>query len=237
MSTNLNHYNSRNMETFLEQLSSLLLTVNEKSYSVFSSSRILLFMLFLSGSLFAQVADSTIVSESESTGKKITNAVNMCPVAIAFRFYSANFEHLFNQTHGLVGRFDYESISDSYSGNPIELSGFGFTVNYRYHLSEQMESIYLGSYLRYRYYDGNGTAESTKFDFSITEVSWGVNIGKRWVWDSGFNVLFSLGYGISSTSRDTSPTNDSIESTINAFEDEYTFFGPFLGELSIGYAF
>jgi hypothetical protein len=71
----------------------------------------------------------------------------------------------------------------------------------------------------------------------MSELTLGLNIGKRWVWNSGLNLTFALGYGISMSSRETDPTNTSIESTINTFEDEYAFFGPFLGELSIGYAF
>ena len=48
---------------------------------------------------------------------------------------------------------------------------------------------------------------------------------------SQWDMVFSL------TDRKVTPENDSIRQTVDAFEDEYTFFGPFFGELSIGYAF
>ena len=137
----------------------------------------------------------------------------------------------------MIARFDYESISDSYSDNPIEVGGYGFILNYRYHLSRDMESIFLGSYARYRIYDGSGLSGTTKFDFKVSEFTIGLNAGKRWVWNSGLNITFALGYGISSTSRKTEPTSSSIESTISSFEEKYTFIGPFLGEFSIGFAF
>lgn len=191
--------------------------------------------IMLAGSAIAQ--EEKNMSATATSGKNAHHAINMCPGGIAFGIYSFNFEHLISQTHGLVGRFDYESISDSYSGNPIEINGFGFILNYRWHWSGSMESGFLGSYARYRIYQGTGTSGVTEFDFTMPEFTLGLNAGKRWVWNSGFNLTFALGYGVSFSSRDVDPTDASIESTISAFEDEYTFLGPFLGEFSLGYAF
>ncbi len=195
------------------------------------------FSILLSGNAFTQDTENLSISNSNSSGSNFSNSFNVCPFSAAFGLYSGNYEHLFDGTHGVVTRFDYESISDSYSNNPVELNGFGFILNYRYHLSGSMESIFIGSYARYRIYEGNGVDGITKFDFNISEWSFGLNAGKRWVWDNGFNVTFALGYGFSTSSRETNPNTSTIRSTINAFENEYTFFGPFLGELSVGYAF
>jgi len=198
---------------------------------------VFIFFIFLTCNIIAQQKVNVSVSDSSSSTPIFHNSINMCPIAIAFGIYSVNFEHLFGQTHGLVARFDFESISDTYSGDPIEATGVGFTLNYRYHLSHAMESWFVGSFARYRIYNGDGTSGSTDFVFDITELTLGLNAGKRWVWDSGFNITFALGYGISFTDRENNPSSTEIESTITAFEDEYTFLGPFLGELSIGYAF
>jgi hypothetical protein len=100
-----------------------------------------------------------------------------------------------------------------------------------------MESWFLGSFLRYRFYNGSGTSDFTKFDFTMPEFTVGLNIGKRWVWSSGINMTIAVGYGISWSSTETEPTSASITSTIKTFEDEYEFLGPLLGELSVGYAF
>jgi len=110
-------------------------------------------------------------------------------------------------------------------------------LNYRWHFSGALESVFLGSYLRYRVYKGHGTSEETKFEFTLPELTVGLNIGKRWVWDSGFNITFALGYGISKSSRDIDPNSDTFKSTLENFEKEYDFVGPFLGEFSLGYAF
>ena len=197
----------------------------------------ILIVFILASVLYAQDADTLATQPSKPIGKKFSNSFNFCPFSAFFGLYSGNYEHLFDQTHGVVVRFDYETISDSYSSNPVALNGYGFILNYRYHLSKTMESIFIGPYVRYRIYDGNGTADEIDFDFNINEFTVGLNAGKRWVWDNGLNVTFALGYGFSTSNRETIPTNDSIESTIQSFEDEYTFFGPFLGELSVGYAF
>lgn len=198
---------------------------------------IIMFIILFAGTLNAQKKDSLSILETNTSQKLFSNSFNFCPFSAFFGLYSGNYERLIDQTHGIVLRFDYESISDKYNNNPVELSGYGFIVNYRYHFAKAMESLFVGSYVRYRIYKGNGTANATNFDFDINEWSYGLNVGKRWVWNNGLNVTFAIGYGFSNSTRKTSPTNDAIESTISSFEDEYTFFGPFLGELSVGYAF
>jgi hypothetical protein len=100
-----------------------------------------------------------------------------------------------------------------------------------------MNSLFLGAYTRYRNYKGNGDLESKKFDLDIQSYSIGLNAGKRWVWNSGFNIVFSLGYGLDVNSKDANPTDNSIESIIDQFEKEYEFMSPFYGEFSIGYTF
>jgi hypothetical protein len=140
-------------------------------------------------------------------------------------------------SHGIVGRFEYEAIPKNYTDADIESSGVAFSLNYRWHISGEMNSIFIGAYSRYRVYDGSGTLESTAFDFTKSEFSLGLNIGKRWVWNSGFNITFSLGYGFSIDDREANPSNTGIESAINKFEDDYDFSGPLFGEFSIGYAF
>ncbi len=201
------------------------------------SKIIIIMCIFLTGSVIAQEGKTMSATFSNLSGKNMNQAINMCPGGIAFGIYSFNYEYLFNQSHGLVGRFDYESISDSYSGDPIKANGLGFILNYRWHWSGTMESGFLGSYVRFRTYDGTGTSDLSEFDFNISELTLGLNIGKRWVWNNGLNITFALGYGISTSSKKMSPSNTSVKSTLSTFEDEYSFISPFLGELSIGYAF
>lgn len=195
------------------------------------------FCLLFIGNLEAQIEEKVSFSDSTSANKTFKHALNTCPAALAFGIYSINYEYRFSEHHGLVGRFDYEAIPKTYTDAAIESSGVAYILNYRWHLSGAMKSTFLGAYTRYRVYDGNGSIASTDFDFKIPETTFGLNVGKRWVWRSGFNLTLAFGYGFSVENRESDPTNNAIESSLNAYEKEYDFIDPFLGEFSIGYAF
>jgi hypothetical protein len=186
-----------------------------KHYSRSKSKGSAIFILFimLSCTVFAQKIETTPILELNSSSENFNNSINMCPGGIIFGIYSFNFEHLFAENHGVVIRLDYESVSESFSGDKIDANGYGIILNYRYHFSGALESIFLGSFARYRVYKGTGNTASEEFDFTLPEFTFGLNAGKRWVWNSGFN------------------------NTLNKFENEYDFLGPFYGEFSLGYAF
>lgn len=195
------------------------------------------FCIFLMGTGIAQAQENEKTAKSASATSHFKNAINTCPGAVAFGIFSLNYEHLFHPNHGLVGRFDYESIPKTYSDAKIESSGVAFILNYRWHLSGEMKSAFLGAYARHRIYSGSGTIEATEFDFTLPETTFGLNVGKRWAWKSGFNLTLAFGYGFSFENRDATPTNGAIEASLDQFEKAYDFIDPFLGELSIGYAF
>ena len=193
---------------------------------------ILFTMILFSGNLMAQ---DVISNSSDDT--KFNQSINMCPIAVAFNMYSFNYEYLVAKRHGLVARFEYAPLSEKYSGEKVKADDIGFILSYRYHFSPQMNSIFVSAFARYGVYDGTGTSNSTDFDFTITDLLIGANVGKRWVWDNGFNIVFALGYGISMNDTETKPSNSDIKSTLNKFKDEDTVLSPMFGELSIGYAF
>ncbi len=183
---------------------------------------------------------------SAAEGNKLTKAekdlkidgfkqsINSCPGGLVFGVYSINYERLLKPKLGLVARFDFENISEKYSGDKFDATGLGFILNYRRHFSPSLKSFYLGSYVRYRVYDGTGEDGQIDFDFDISEFTIGLNAGKRWVWSSGFNINFMLGYGVAFTDTEV---DDSNEDAYDKFTDKYSFEGPMLGEFSIGWAF
>ncbi len=177
---------------------------------------------------------SKLVNDSNKTFK---HSLNFCPGGIIFGVYAVNYEYLFKPHHGIVTRFDYEAIPKSYTDANIESNGVAFILNYRYHFSGELKSTFVGVYSRYKIYNGYGTLGSQDFDFNLKHFTMGVNAGKRWVWNSGFNITFQLGYGLATDNRNATPTSESIESILNAFEKKYEFIDPFFGELSIGWAF
>jgi len=199
--------------------------------------KVLSICIFLSSNVVAQVEEEPTSTKSNSPRSEFKHAINICPIAPLFGFYSINYEYLISSKNGIVARFDYEDIPQTYTAASIESSGVGFTLNYRRHLPGEMNSLFLGAYTRYRNYKGKGELESEKFDLDMQSYSIGLNAGKRWAWNSGFNIVFSLGYGIDINKWEANPTDDSIESILDQFEQDYEFMSPFYGEFSIGYAF
>jgi hypothetical protein len=182
-------------------------------------------------------AQSHEKKDSEKWISPARTAINMCPGGIAFGIYSANVEHLFGDHHGLVLRGDYEAIPKTYSDANIDASGKAVILNYRYHIGGGLNSFYAGAFGRYRNYKGEGTLETGKFDFSIPECTVGLNVGKRWVWKSGFTMNFALGYGYFYDEQKVNNSSQAALDAIDVFRDNYDFLNGFLGEFSIGYAF
>ena len=156
---------------------------------------------------------------------------------MVFGTYAANYEYIFAPHHGIVVRYEYESIPETYTDANIESSGMAFVLNYRLLSKKDLRSPYLGAFSRYRIYNGNGSIESEDFEFTRKDVTIGLNAGKRWIWKNGFNISLMFGYGYSIIDRDAHPSSDAIEVSIDHFENDYDFLGSFLGEFSIGYAF
>ncbi|HPF64828.1 DUF3575 domain-containing protein [Lentimicrobium sp.] len=196
---------------------------------------LLIGILFISQSVIAQSSD--VPNDSTESSLNFKNAINFCPGGIAFGIFSANVEHLFGRHHGLVLRGDYEAIPRTYSDAGINASGKAVILNYRYHIGGGLNSFYAGAFARYRKYKGDGTLETGKFDFSISECTVGLNAGKRWVWKSGFTMNFALGYGYFYDEQKVNNRSQAALDAIDVFRDNYDFLNGFLGELSIGYAF
>ena len=214
--------------------------INNTSQKSELLKRILLIVIcciFFTGNAVAQDIDRSSIKEAESSDMEFRHALNMCPVAVVFGIYAANYEYIFAPRHGIVIRYEYESIPKKYTDANIESSGMAFVLNYRLHRKEDLKSAYLGAFARYRIYNGNGSIESQDFDFTRKDVTLGLNVGKRWIWNNGFNINFMLGYGYSIDDRNADPSSNSIEASIDDFENDYDFLGSFLGEFSIGYAF
>jgi len=190
--------------------------------------------VFVVSFVFAQEDNKIVKSEKDLKIDGFKHAINTCPGGYIFGVYSLNYTRLLAPKHSLETRFDFENISAKYSGDKFEATGLGLILNYRRHFSPSLKSFYVGSYARYRVYDGTGEDGPDEFNFDITEFTIGLNAGKRWVWSSGFNINFMLGYGLAFTETDI---EDTYEAAYDKFTDKYSFEGPMLGEFSIGYAF
>jgi hypothetical protein len=195
----------------------------------------ILYALIIVFSTYTYAQDKEHFNQTSVTAFK--HSISACPVAVAFGIYSINYEFLHHQKHGFVARFDYEAIPKTYTDAAIESSGYSFILNYRYHFNKQMNSYFVGAYGRYRQFDGEGTLNQTPFNFTMPDVSAGINAGKKWVWNSGFTLTFALGYGFSNEDWSSTPNTNEVNTMVKDFRKAYDFIDPFYGEFSIGYSF
>jgi len=209
-------------------------TSDVKKIKIYAS---LCLLIFFFGNARAQENEHNAENDSTDLIIKYRNAINVCPGGIAFGFYSANIEHLFGDNHGFVLRGDLETIPKTYSAARIDANGRAIVLNYRYHIGGGLNSYYTGVYGRYRMIEGDGTLESGKFDFTMPEYTIGLNVGKRWIWKSGFTLNLALGYGYTHENLKVNNSSQEAIDAIDVFRNDYAFMNGFLGEFSIGYAF
>ena len=163
-------------------------------------------------------------------------AFNICALAIPlYNQYIANYEYVYNNLHGMNVRIEYVPLE----GENIEGDGLSVALNYRWHIFESFDSFFVGIYTRYRVNSGGGEVDGTAFDFERPEFTAGLNAGKRWTWNNGFNMLFSLGFGESLVKESVSNRNAAINAEFSQFmaDNSLHFDESFYGEFSFGYAF
>jgi hypothetical protein len=143
---------------------------------------------------------------------------------------------LHNGTHGVLVETEY---SNQASDDGKESSGFLGTVGYRWHWSNQQNSGFLGISISYTKGNSNASSnsgESFKMDYS--NISATLNIGKRWAWDTGFNITFRVGVGHGNYSFSTEDNSEEAQEATENLEKLLTLFPvAFEGELSVGWIF
>lgn len=208
------------------------------------------FLLFRSAQIFLVLslsggAGSLWADDDSSYGEEFTQAFNINPAGIALGSYSANYEILFDQTHGVVLEGTFTRMKNGSDSGDSTTKGGGFGLQYRWHWSDAMESGFLGVFARYTTATGTGSAttnvngftSASNFDIKYTAATLGLNIGKRWVWESGFNIVFRIGYGYTKLDITTWNASSDISGTIDALKPVLQLIAGIDGELSIGYAF
>lgn len=190
--------------------------------------------LILTIQVQAQAFKTPTSHEWENSRKQ---SINICPIAPIFGIFSANYERMLAPHHGLMIRGDYESIKQNYSAADLDMHDKAAILNYRYHTNGNLDSFFFGAFTRYRKFDGDGNLNGTAFDVDINEVTIGLNAGRKWIWDNGFNFTFQAGYGHAMDSQKISESGIAYEDAVQEFKDGYDLYGGFFGEVSIGFAF
>ena len=162
------------------------------------------------------------------------NSVNINPLGALFGSYSVNYERLFDRQHGLL----VEGVFSSTSNDDSEASAGGLLLGYRWHWSKSQDSGFLGANTSYQAGSGEGTVNGEKFEVSVTQLDFTLNVGRRWAWDGGFNVTFRFGVGRAVRTFDTTSNDPDAQRAVQLVEDAYEILPVSLdGELSIGWVF
>ncbi len=177
------------------------------------------------------------VSMNDSSRLEPDWAFGVSPGGAFLGSYSFNVEYLLDTHHGIVFRSDYRFLNDDVNNWDMHVTGRSFTVNYRYHMEGGMDAFYLGAFTRLRTYTGDGSSESMEFNFTRPDYTLGLNLGKRWIWDNGFAVNVSLGYGYVYKGQYSSHESVEVNLAIDDFMTGNDLWTGLQGEISIGYAF
>lgn len=201
--------------------------------------------------------DKVIENNKEKVSKRW--AISVQPLLPIFSSYFANIEYLFANQHSLLFEAGYigsykmnvstwSSSRDAKKATWRTTQGHTLTLQYRYHFSEGLDSGFIGPFLKYGVLSGNILSTDTdpnliSLNFSSQpEIGFtaiygviGVNIGRRWVWDSGVTMAVRIGAGANFPKYKYSVSGYEAEKSV--FTDTFAVFLSFDAEFSIGYAF
>lgn len=156
--------------------------------------------------LFITALSIAVSAESvDSTEQKIRkNAIDIQPLKLMSGL-TINYERLLGEKTGLF----LEGSAYLYDPLGSDSHGFGTGVQFRFHRFNNpkqvgLSSPYWGPTLYFEKSSGsaevataNGFSSSIeKVEFDLTALRVGISTGRRWIYDSGFNIDLRGGYGI-----------------------------------------
>lgn len=188
-------------------------------------------LLLLCSPLYAEP-----VAESKEDAQPFKNhSVNANPFGLLAGSYSFNYVYLTPEGNGFVGELSYSSSS---STDGSESSATGAGLGYRWHWNPKQQSGFIGAQLAYGVGTGSAQVNGTKFDVDTTALTVTANIGKRWQWDSGFNITFRIGGGWGSYSASTDDESPDAQKATELVNDLLSLLPIAIdGELSAGWTF
>lgn len=161
-----------------------------------------------------------------------TNSISIYPLGIVFGNAAFNYEHLFHGKHGIMIQCSFPFFGKT--------KGYTGALHYRHHYFSKQKHIGLNSpfWGMFAYYEKSEAEIEdgyNQYNLKINFMKAGINWGRKWIFNSGFNICFRIGYGIPFIAEfDWSPTEpDNVE----AIEALTKILGGIDGEFTIGYSF
>lgn len=187
-----------------------------------------------------EIIGYTDVSESAIAKDKIAGfneAIQIYPFGLLVLNFAGNYEKLLQKRHGLMVEGNFQLMN-------TENSNYGLGLHYRYHYFSKpkhrgMNSPYCGPFIKYNHITGTAWEEDMygrkDYTMSVDALRAGINWGRRWVWNSGFNINFRIGYGL--PIHMVYNWQPAIPEAVNQIEALMTTFSGIDGELTAGFAF
>ncbi|MFP4211815.1 MAG: DUF3575 domain-containing protein [Alkalispirochaeta sp.] len=194
--------------------------------------------------VLAAVVVGTGFAQEEESEKEYSMAAQLSPVGFLFGTYSGNFQYQVAPHHGLMAEIGFGGTSNEFDGVTASQSRFDLGAHYRYHFNPQMDSFFLGPFVKFMSLSGDITTETEDFytgetdeetfSWDVNTVAVGASIGRRWIWTEGLSIVFRIGYGATSVNVNA---GDAADADVELLEQFLGVALGFDGELSIGWAF
>lgn len=191
----------------------------------------------------AHATDAPSVTATEDAH---INSINANPLGLLFGSYALNYERLMEGGHGFMVEGTFNSISATATNASSSTSG-GIGLGYRWHWSKVQDSGFVGLSLGYETgtakttvttSTGGGTPTTSAFDLTVSDPYFVMNIGRRFAWDSGFNITLRIGAGRAAYNISSTSTDPDVKTAIKQVEDAMNTLPIKLdGELSAGFCF
>ncbi len=168
-----------------------------------------------------------------------THSVNASPLGLLLGYYSLNYEYLIDGRHGFL----VEGTYASYDVDNESVGSYGAGIGYRWHWSGGQDSGFLGVSAGF----GVGSSlirtdvlsdMSESHNIDIRSLYLTGNIGRRWAWDSGFNITLRVGAGYGDYEASTDSMSPEAQQQAADLQEQLAPLKvAFDGELSLGYTF
>ena len=156
--------------------------------------------------------------------EKMKQALQVDVYELMFGSLALNYEYLFGRQHGIVVEGNYFTGWDAHGENG--------ELEYRWHWAGSMNSGFLGVFLNggRLYGSEHYTDGSIASRYTMTSITFGPDLGYRWVFPFGLNSVARIGYGYPWCRFDNPAPDQSTMDQLRA-NASVDF------ELSLGYAF
>jgi hypothetical protein len=159
-------------------------------------------------------------------------------ISMLLNILSFNYMRLLTNQQALLIEAEFKSPLKA-SKDPLDdpSTRFGFGVGYRHFFKKTQDSAFWGVHAKYQFAKNVLMNDQLSNVEQVDQYTLTANIGRRWCWDTGFNLTIRFGLGYAKTifhaKRDVKASEDAFR--LNQFASDFPIGVD--GELSLGFVF